>query len=83
MTPSPDSTCNPDAKASLAGPAGSVLLPCPFCGLDGLWKVKEDDDSEGWIECAVCKARGPRAKPYALAAYYWNKRRSPNAKGER
>lgn len=71
---------NPDAAPPLDGEMYSVLLPCPFCGMDGLWRVKEDDRDEGWVQCSVCKARGPVGRPHQLAIYYWNKRRSPNTK---
>ena len=59
-------------------PIGSVLLPCPFCGMDGLWCVKDDYKDEGWVQCSVCKARGPVGSPHQLAIHYWNRRRSPN-----
>jgi hypothetical protein len=56
-------------------PAVCELTECPFCGGDGLWKIKEDDKDEGWVECSICHARGPRAQPHQLATYYWNRRR--------
>lgn len=55
------------------------LLPCPFCGLDGLWRVKEGGKDEGYILCAVCKARGPAGSPHELAELYWNRRRQPKS----
>jgi hypothetical protein len=49
---------------------------CPFCGIQGsVWGVKEDDGSAFWIECAVCKARGPRTTLEGLAMPMWNRRR--------
>jgi hypothetical protein len=66
------------------------LLGCPFCGIHAIWRVKEDDGSASWIECAACNARGPRVEleginskhnAIILAEYEWNNRRQPNEKG--
>ena len=58
----------------------AALAACPFCGCSAAWRLREDstDGAEGWIQCAVCDARGPRMKPFALAGAAWNRRRQPN-----
>jgi hypothetical protein len=55
----------------------SKPLPCPFCGSDGLWYVR-DGDNHGWVQCSICQARGPVATPYALAQFWWDRRRNPD-----
>ena len=54
------------------------LLPCPFCGLDGLLRVCSGDPVKPetfFIRCAVCKAQGPEAGDGGVAEYAWNRRR--------
>ena len=53
---------------------------CPFCGCSGIFRIKENDSSAYWIECAVCHSRGPRVELEGLAMYQWNRRKSPNEK---
>ena len=50
--------------------------PCPFCGCTGVFRVRENDDSAAWLECAVCHARGPRVKLEGMAEPYWNRRKA-------
>lgn len=53
-------------------------LPCPFCGLDGLYRIRSDDGIEPKtfiIQCAVCKAKGPEAAVEGLAEHAWSRRR--------
>lgn len=51
---------------------------CPFCGINGQFRVQENDGSKFWLQCAVCKAQGPKADLQDLAVWEWNKRKSPN-----
>lgn len=51
------------------------VLPCPFCGMDGVFYVKENDSSAYWVECAVCHAKGPRCDLDFMAKQFWNRRR--------
>jgi hypothetical protein len=56
--------------------------PCPFCGSWGaVWFVKDSDDGEAWVECAVCKARGPRVPLEGLALGAWNRRKAARLPG--
>ncbi|MCA1995931.1 MAG: Lar family restriction alleviation protein [Armatimonadetes bacterium] len=57
--------------------APEPMQPCPFCGGDGFWFIREDEGLEGWVECARCKARGPKVVPYLAAVRAWNQRRTP------
>jgi hypothetical protein len=53
---------------------------CPFCGINAQYRVKENDGAKFWLQCAVCKAQGPKADLQDLAVWEWNKRESPNEK---
>jgi len=60
-----------------ARPLGSEIAPCPFCGIKAPWCIQSDDGTEGWVECGICKATGPRATPYQLGVFCWNRRKPP------
>lgn len=53
------------------------IEPCPFCGLDATWGIQSDDGKEYFVECAVCKATGPKVTLKGLAYHEWNQRRPP------
>jgi hypothetical protein len=58
-------------------PECTVLLPCPFCGGDGLRGYDGPLDGSGvWpiIFCAVCKAKTDRANSANFASQLWNTR---------
>lgn len=78
MSTQPETTAAPGRSPAPSGSVLMPLLPCPFCGMDGLWCVNDEDMGEGWVQCSVCKARGPVGRPHPLAIPYWNRRRSPN-----
>jgi Lar family restriction alleviation protein len=50
--------------------------PCPFCGVWGaMFYVHDEADPSFYLECAVCKARGPRGELKELALHNWNRRK--------
>ena len=53
---------------------------CPFCGINGQFRVQENDGSKFWLQCAICEAQGPKSDLQDLAVWEWNKRKSPNEK---
>lgn len=63
--------------------AGSTALHCPFCGCgtDAVFYLHSDDGDHFWLECAVCRASGPKGSLAGLALPNWNRRRSPNESG--
>jgi hypothetical protein len=78
--PSPNLCVECSQRQGANPPLIGGLNACPFCGGDGLWKIKEDHKDEGWVQCSICHARGPIGRPYQLATYYWNRRRPPTEK---
>lgn len=55
------------------------LLPCPFCGGEGIEKWADGGRAINWIECSDCGAKGPWAKigHDGSGARNWNTRAAP------
>lgn len=62
----------------------SDLKPCPFCSGIAIysgWSTGKPSKAIGWVQCAVCSAKGPSfqddddAEPAAAGA--WNLRQAP------
>jgi hypothetical protein len=43
---------------------------CPFCGYDEGWI--QFDKNDYYVECKVCKSRGPISENHEEAIYNWN-----------
>lgn len=50
------------------------LLPCPFCGGDGVRIHANDPGTTAWVICDNCDADGPVARSEAVAITAWNTR---------
>lgn len=57
------------------------LLPCPFCGPDGLLGHREPSHTVPYwrVVCEACCAEGPWQPTQAIAEKKWNKRTLPSA----
>lgn len=73
-----------DFEGRLSEREGTRLLPCPFCGGDGLFdcdlrdgyeNYKDDPDAYAYtIRCRCCAAEGGWAKSASGAQRLWNSR---------
>jgi Lar family restriction alleviation protein len=50
------------------------LLPCPFCGVNGVSMKSDWDSFDEYVECDDCLSRGPSETSENGAAAAWNDR---------